>query len=482
MTFKQFLRSVCFILIAAVLLLSLTGLLRDHDSTLRSFYSEPDDTISTIVVGSSHVNSSFVPAVLWREYGIAAHNVFSWNQPVWTSYSYIKEALRTQSLSVVVLDLFGMMYGYSYIPAESIDADNYANAFNYRMGPVQYEMMWNSWRYANESPPLADYFNLARYHGRWEYLTADDFTFDYTQYHDIYKGYAIQTTVKPMEAPGWRLATEALAPDARCVKFLDKIVKLAQKEGFELVFTMTPYDFSEPERKVFLWLDQYAAQHGIPLLNYNLTDGERIGFDYSTDMVDWGHTNHSGATKITMDLGRYLAQNYDLPTYEQVSNWVQRDADAFGFGRVEQANVLLTQDDVAQYLTDATTDPWYTAYIVVADAAALSPEMRAALAIAEDEQGQVLRVFNGENKTPARGGTVTAAHGAYTVTASALDGLSLTVGGKEYVAPATKIGVLIVDMLFQEPVDYASVTTDQPEMLVHLEFTTSEREKVRNGQ
>lgn len=479
---KELLRSLCFLLIVIVMLFSMASLLRDRESTLRSYYSEPNNTISTIFVGGSHVNSSYAPSMLWREYGIAAHNVYSWNQPIWTSYSYIKEALRTQSPEVVVVDLFGMMYGYSYMSVGAIDDVNYKNAFSFRMGPILYEMMWNTYQASSDALPFSDYLNLSRYHARWKYLTAQDFSFDYTDYHDIFKGYSIQTEVKPVAPPGFRLATETHRPNETCIEYLDKIVKLADQRGFQLVFTMLPYDFNETERKIFLWLDEYAQEHGIPLLNYNLTDGERIGFDFQTDMVDWGHTNHDGATKVTMDIGRFLLENYDLPLREEVANHEQRDMDAFGFGRVEKANIMLLETDPAQYLDMAVSDPYYTTYIMINNPAALPEEIQEMLGISPDETDPVLYVFNGTDTASGSAlKEIVQTTGLYTITANAASGnLSMKVGEKEYWAPGTAIGILIVDNWSLEPVSYASMPANDMTELVHMEFTLAERDKVKD--
>ena len=64
MTKKQALRFTAFVLLAGLMILAFAQLLRDRETTLSSFYSEPKGTVEAIVVGSSHVNSGVMPAAL----------------------------------------------------------------------------------------------------------------------------------------------------------------------------------------------------------------------------------------------------------------------------------------------------------------------------------------------------------------------------------------------------------------------------------
>ena len=329
MTKKQALRLSTFLLLVVLMISGLIWLLRDRETTLSSLYSEPKNTVDVFMVGSSHVNSAYIPGVLWQDYNISAHNVFSWSQPMWISYHYIIEGLRTQQPSVVVLDLNGMLYGNSAEAPEATDQVNYLNSFSIAPG-------WNLLRMTKtvetcgiDLRTATDFLPLIHYHTRWK--TLDKHAFTYNPYNDpsYLKGYGFQVRIDPLTAPNYPATNERSAPYETAVAYLDKIVALSEKENFELIFVLAPYTYQQNEPAIFNWLEDYSAERGIPFYNYCTTDGDRIGIDWATDFCDARHVNYLGALKLTHDLGSLLLQGeYDLRTRAELANAAALDADA----------------------------------------------------------------------------------------------------------------------------------------------------------
>lgn len=378
MSKKNLLRFTAFCLLTVLILFSLSVLFRDRDCTLSPLYRQPKDAVSVIIVGGSHVNSGFIPAKLWEDYGIAAENVYSWNQPMWTSYFYIREALRTQSPSVVVLDVFGMTYGCSYIMPQGIDSDSYANAFTIRPGLPLYEMMLTSRFVSVETPDLPDYLNLVRYHYRWKELFSKDFfenSYDELAY---LHGYGMNLTrAADLEQADYSGVARVDEPYRFSAMFFEKIVKLCERKGITLVLTCAPYIYNETEQAVFNWIDAYAKSGDIPFLNYNSADGERIGFSLSEDMADRGHVNYFGALKLTNDLGGRLAGL--VPAFEP-SEFVktERDGDSLKFNRIEKANIeVFPIEGTDEYLETALSDESYEWIFAVSGSSELSSELQA---------------------------------------------------------------------------------------------------------
>ena len=52
-----------------------------------------------------------------------------------------------------------------------------------------------------------------------------------------------------------------------------------------------------------------------------------IGFNFKKDMNNSGHVNIWGASKITMDFGRYLKENYQLVDHRNDTKYAQWNLD-----------------------------------------------------------------------------------------------------------------------------------------------------------
>lgn len=61
-------------------------------------------------MGSSHSFVNFNNGTLYEEYGIASYDLGGSLQPMWNSYYDLKEALKTQTPELIVLEGYGTTY------------------------------------------------------------------------------------------------------------------------------------------------------------------------------------------------------------------------------------------------------------------------------------------------------------------------------------------------------------------------------------
>ena len=466
---RKILRGVSFFLLTVMLLCGLSWLLRDRETTLSCLYSEENDSLDVLIVGSSHVNSGYIPSMLWKENGVSACNVFSWSQPMWISYHYILEALKTQNPSVIVLEMYGMMYGHSSIMPEEIDRTSYQNSFNIDPG-INFLRMIQTVEFCGlDLRNYEDFLNLPRYHTRWKTPDIKMLTYNPHNDPDPLKGYGLVLTSQAMEKPDFA-EQAAYTPYEYCVEYLDKITELCEKKGIDLVFTITPYVYNETEQGILQWIDAYAQEHNIPFLNYNGEDGDRIGFDYSTDLSDWGHLNFYGAQKVTLDLCRFL-ENYDFPSREEHKNAQLLDEQLNYYERVLAVQPLLTETDFSAWLQAVSEDPNLTVFFLNSSASdtviqtlndELSPLGYAADSAAWMLDGGKAIACSNQISYPLFGSNGTVS----------FDQQNNQILLNQTAAPShgELFSAVVYDKLFDRPLD--SVTIDQDLQLVHREFTS----------
>ncbi|GAK74794.1 hypothetical protein JCM19296_372 [Nonlabens ulvanivorans] len=72
-------------------------------------------------LGSSHAFCTFNPAIFFKENGIKGYVFASNEQPLWLSYHYLIEVLKTQKPEVIVLETFYISENNEYKKMELIN-------------------------------------------------------------------------------------------------------------------------------------------------------------------------------------------------------------------------------------------------------------------------------------------------------------------------------------------------------------------------
>lgn len=165
-----YLAIIMFILIsAATVILKPKRLEMPYDNTRkeRGFYVEPRNELDIVFVGSSQLFSTIMPSVSEEEQEIKSY-VFAGNEQTFgISYYYIMEALKYQNPKAIVLETTFCNWGEP--PRESVVRINFDDM---RWGKAKILGILN-----NVEPNEWEYyfFELAKYHSRWDALCKEDF-------------------------------------------------------------------------------------------------------------------------------------------------------------------------------------------------------------------------------------------------------------------------------------------------------------------
>ncbi len=312
---KSAVRILCFLLLLGVALWKVNGILSfkfaDGNTILEDFYRLEKNTVDVLTIGSSHAYVNFSPGTLWEEYGIASYDLGASLQPMWNSYYYLKEALKTQKPELLVLEGFGIVFGSDY----SDEGRIIKNTYGLKWSPDRLAAIDVSVKDGSERDFLLDY---ARYHTRYRTLNRGDFfpegeyldSNDYWHYKDTMGQYLFDRANK-VKVPDGNEGQQTDGPREKSEEYYRKTIELAQENGIPVVVIVAPYALYEGTRPGILAAGEIAEEYGVRFLDTNLLL-EEIGLDFSKDFYDTSHMTVEGSRKFSLYVGNYLKENYAI--------------------------------------------------------------------------------------------------------------------------------------------------------------------------
>lgn len=287
----------------------------DNTRKERGFYLEPRDSLDVVFIGSSQAFSTIMPSVLAEEQGLHSY-VFAGNEQTFSiSYYYMMEVLKYQKPKAVVLETTFCNWGE--VPREAVVRINFDDI---RWGKAKILGIMN-----NVPPAEWEYyfFELAKYHSRWDSLTTQDFDFigayRETDPDKGWSSFGKSTDPKKMYGPEIKeeilTCTERRPIDQTALQWLERMDELCREKGVKLILVKTPNEgkiiepvTDEASEDAFRyvdgmpyynWLGAYAKQKDIPFLNMNLV------------MTGTNHNDYENAAKATSYLGSWLADEIE---------------------------------------------------------------------------------------------------------------------------------------------------------------------------
>ena len=316
------LRTLCILLallILAAVPLVLTPILMPkylsvskEGSLTEEYYAAVAETNHDVIfVGDCEIFESFIPAILWEEYGISSYLRGGAQQLVWHSYYMLEDTLRYETPKAVVFNVYALCYGEPQKEAYNRMALDGMEWSSVKVDAIRASM-------TEEEDFLTYIFPFFRFHSRWNELTAEDFKYAYSDKPFVSdSGYLMQTGVKPVDPESEFTPTPLLDPDlpATAMDYLDRMRALCDEKGIELILIKAPTNFWK-----YHWYDEwdeqitaYADEHDLSYYNLILKS-EEIGLEMSTDTYDEGaHLNVYGAEKLSVYFGKILHDAHEIP-------------------------------------------------------------------------------------------------------------------------------------------------------------------------
>ena len=268
------------------------------------YYLESDEgrEHQVIFLGDCEAYGCFIPAIIWKNYGVTSFVRGSPAARAWQSYYLLLDTLRYEKPKVVVLSVYALCHG----EPES-EAYNRLALDGMRMSKIKLDAIRAS---VTEDESVISYiFPLLRYHSRFSRLTREDMDYLFNKKAVSHNGYLMSADVR---APDEKIIPEELFDydlPQRAIKYLDEIRLVCEREGITLVLVKSPtqsasyYWYDEWDRQVQAYAERYALDY------YNLINNEEIGIT-DADYADGVHLNLYGAEKTSAYFGRILKERY----------------------------------------------------------------------------------------------------------------------------------------------------------------------------
>lgn len=305
----------CLAVLALVVLgvLRLNVLLRpvDTDSpvnAIETFHALPENSIEVMGFGSSHMWLGVDSMTMYRDYGIGFYNYGCNWQEINTTLLFLKDALRTQSPRVVVIDTFNVN---AWKADMNMDGEiYYTTAIPWMRDKLAY--LKQSFGPYNKERWLSYFMPLAAFHENWVNLSAQSFKTPAESGDDYFRtmGYSPADFVTPVELPDQTLLEQQPLRD-EALLILDEIVGLCREKNIRIVFCTIPWQGTNVYAQALKDLAEYYGCEYVNLYDHL----EEMGLEEAADFSDTGHLNSSGAAKTADFLGGYLKEHFDLTDF-----------------------------------------------------------------------------------------------------------------------------------------------------------------------
>ncbi len=262
-----------------------------------------------IFLGDCEAYGSFVPPVLFEEYGITSYVRGSPGQSAVQSYYLLCEMLKTEDPRAVVFSVYAMSHegtereAYNRITLDSMRLSRE------KLLAVSESML--------EGESFASYLlPLLRFHSRISSLEPSDLQYLFSRPRVSHNGYLLKKGIVGGDGDRCGEGTAPHPIPKACFMYLDKMLELCRGRGIELILVKAPTDswrypwYGEWEDEI----SGYAARQGVSY--YNLIEStSKIGIDPLSDSYDGGvHLNVFGAEKTTRYFGALLSKRHGLPS------------------------------------------------------------------------------------------------------------------------------------------------------------------------
>jgi len=312
-------KSIVFLLVLVLALRSVSYIVRtsgDAKERLTGFYAEKLDSIDVLMIGSSTVASSFIPAYMWDKYGFTSYPLSSNSQRPKAIKYVIEEGIKYQEPDLVVIEPRTFVASYEEQAKDEGHIRETVDNMKYSVNRIKTINALTE-EFDDKYP---FYFDIIKYHSNYGLLfkPSEWKKFNFSQKNGL-KGFELKNGKMK-----YRENSENRSTDAYCYtkqpipikqeEVLRDLLVYLQENNIRTLFVVTPRDHDEEYEGNMCYMKDIINEYGFEMIDTNELF-EEVGFDYRYDMADGAHTNVWGAVKVSDYIGKCIKDRIGNPDH-----------------------------------------------------------------------------------------------------------------------------------------------------------------------
>ena len=316
----------------------------EYLSSVEQLYATPEDLIDVVFVGSSHCYCGIHPAVLWKEYGIAAFDMSVSGQDKDSAYHDLVELYKTQNPSVIYVDLYALL-----ADVHAVEANVYRNYLSLKTSLNSITLVN---KYIPEEDREAFYYRFPIIHTRYRELKKYDFTpcplnsFARGEYYALDADGSWQDSAAMNDSVIGELSEKNR-------NWLADLISLAEAHNAKIEFIVIPFPVNPVQQEMLNAAEAMLEAEHYPYTDFNKML-EQLGISLQSDFSDQFHLNIHGAEKLTSFLGKELMEKYDLPDHRGFAEYQQWEDDLRWYENVKIRKRMVSAVSPYEYVSGIT--------------------------------------------------------------------------------------------------------------------------------
>ena len=314
---KIIIRCIAFLLLFSMMFTNISDMLRradDEINEIHGFYSEAENTIDVLYIGSSPVLRGISPMAMYHEYGFTGYARTSALQAPSVSYGLLAESLTYQEPELVVLLADSMFSSYDYKEREG---DLRRGLDGMKISKYKYDIVTEIVKADSRQTVLSYFFPLFRYHERWKEIDWFKEMPNPLMEESFKKGHVYFKGGEPQSFPENFMEPTGIPAkifDENAREYMEKSIALCKEKDIPILLIHLPKMSWSYEQSQAVEL--FSMEMGVDYLDMDREEvRSQLQLDPATEYYDQGHMNLIGSLKLSQYLGGYLQEQYGLPDH-----------------------------------------------------------------------------------------------------------------------------------------------------------------------